>query len=167
MNGSVDHGVSTDFDADADQEPPFQPLTPEEAQAWRVRNPLTSPWRVLAAQAALGLVCALVAWVVSPTGNAVWSALYGVAVVVIPGALLAHGITKGMKRGAVDGTSNPAAAAVRFMFWELVKISLAVAMLVAAAKFAPDLSWPALLVTLVVCMKMGWLVLLWRRQPTV
>jgi len=53
------------------------------------------------------------------------------------------------------------------MFWELVKIAVAASMLVAAAMWAPDLSWPAMLVTMVVCLKLGWLVLLLRRRPVV
>jgi ATP synthase protein I len=159
MNGPVDHGTELTPDTDAEQEAPFKPLTPEEAQAWRAQNPLMSPWRVVAAQAAMGLACTLVVGLLTQRGNAVWSALYGAAVVVVPGGLMARGLAK----GAVD----PAAAAASFMLWELVKIALAVVMLVAAAKFAPDLSWPALLATLVVCTKMGWLVLLWRRRPVV
>ena len=59
-----------------------------------------------------------------------------------------------------------AAAAVGFMVWEGVKVLLTVAMLVAAAKVVPDLSWPALLAALTVCLSMNWLALLWqgRRQ---
>jgi ATP synthase protein I len=117
---------------------------------------MMSPWRIVLAQAVLGLVCALVAGWIAQRGNAAWSALYGAAVVVLPGALLAHGMAK--------GAGNPAAAAAGFMFWELMKIALAVTMLVVAVKVVPDLSWPALLVTLVVCMKMGWLVLLLKRK---
>ena len=49
-----------------------------------------------------------------------------------------------------------------FMLWEFMKIALAVAMLVVAAKVVPNLSWPALLVAMVVCMKVNWLALLWR-----
>ena len=37
-----------------------------------------------------------------------------------------------------------------------------VAMLLIAAKVVPQLSWPVLLVTMVVCMKVNWLALLWR-----
>ena len=55
----------------------------------------------------------------------------------------------------------------RFMFWEMVKIGVAVAMLLAAPRVVPDLSWPALLVAMIVCMKMNWLALLWRRKPVV
>jgi len=40
-------------------------------------------------------------------------------------------------------------------------------MLLAATRVVPGLSWPALLVAMVVCMKMNWLALLWRRKPVV
>lgn len=49
-----------------------------------------------------------------------------------------------------------------FLFWEMLKIAAAIAMLVIAAKVVPDLSWPALLVTMVVCIKVNWVALLWR-----
>lgn len=159
MNGPLDHGADSAYDTDAAQEPAFKPLTSEEAAALRSRIPTISPWRILAAQAALGLVCALVTWGFTQRSSAVWSALYGAAVVVVPGALLAYGIRR--------GTANPAAAAAGFMFWELTKIAVAASMLVGVAMLAPDLSWPALLVTMVVCMKMGWLVLLVRRRSVV
>ena len=159
MNERPDHGSDDFQNTDAAHEPAFKPLTPEEVSALRARHPTVSPWRIIAAQAALGLVCALVAWGVTARANVWWSALYGMAVVVVPGALLAYGIRR--------GTANPAAAAAGFMFWELVKIAVAASMLVGVALAAPDLSWPALLVTLVVCLKLGWLVLLVRRRPVV
>ena len=56
------------------------------------------------------------------------------------------------------------AAAMGFMFWEMLKLALAVAMLLAAVRVVPDLSWPALLVALIVCVKVNWLALLWRRR---
>jgi len=43
-----------------------------------------------------------------------------------------------------------------------VKVLLALAMLVAATRVVPDLSWPALLAALTVCLGMNWLALLWR-----
>jgi len=107
----------------------------------------------------MGVVCALLTWGFTHRASAVWSALWGAAVVVLPGALLAYGIRR--------GASNPAAAAVGFMFWELVKIAVAASMLVGAAMWAPELSWPAMLVTMIVSLKMGWLVLLVRRRPVV
>jgi ATP synthase protein I len=48
------------------------------------------------------------------------------------------------------------------MFWELIKILLVIAILVAVAKTASDLSWPALLLTMIVSLKVNWLVLLTR-----
>ena len=90
--------------------------------------------------------------------GAAWSALYGAAVTVIPSALLARGMTR-------RTSSSPGAAVFGFMFWELVKIAVAVAMLVAAPRVVPDLSWPALLVAMIVCVKVHWLSLLWRRRP--
>jgi ATP synthase protein I len=50
------------------------------------------------------------------------------------------------------------------MFWEMVKIGVAVALLAAAPRVVQGLSWPALLVAMVVCMKVNWLALLWRRR---
>ena len=46
----------------------------------------------------------------------------------------------------------------------LVVIAAAIAMLVIAARVVPHLSWPALLITMVVCMKVNWLALAWRRS---
>ena len=132
----------------------FKTWTREEAQAWRRVNPSLSPWRVVAVQAAAGLVCCAAVWAFTQRGEAAWSALYGVAAVVLPSALLARGMTR--------GTRNPLAAAAGFMFWEMLKIGVAIAMLVIAARVVPSLSWPALLVSMVVCIKVNWVALLWR-----
>lgn len=156
MSDLIDHGS----DADAADEPPFEPLTREQAQALRDKHPPVSPWRVVAAQAAAGVLCAAVAWTVSPRSGATWSALYGAAATVIPNAMLARGMTR-------RSSSNPGAAVFGFMFWEMVKIAVAVAMLVAAPRVVPDLSWPALLVAMIVCVKVNWLALLWQRRPVV
>ena len=138
---------------EAEHEVP-RPWSRQEAEAWRKKNPPSSPWRVVAAQAVAGLVCGAAVWVFTQRGDAVWSALYGAAAVVLPSALLARGMTR--------GTRNPLAAAAGFMFWEMLKIGVAVAMLVIAARVVPNLSWPVLLVTMVVCIKVNWVALLWR-----
>jgi ATP synthase protein I len=155
-----DRGARAAGDADDASEVPVKVLSREEAQALRERNPSVSPWRVVAAQAAAGLVCAALIGLVAGPGGAVWSALYGAAAVVAPGALLARGVTGHPSR-------NPGAAVFGFMFWEMVKVGVAVAMLVAAPRVVQDLSWPALLVAMVVCVKVNWLALLWRRAPVV
>jgi len=82
-----------------------------------------------------------------------------VAAVVLPNALMAWGMT-GLIRGL------PGAAVLGFMFWELIKIMLSVAILVASAKWMPDLSWPAMLVALIGCLKVNGLALLLQSRPS-
>jgi ATP synthase protein I len=153
--GSVHHTGHASF-ADEVPEPPFKPLSREEAQALKVSIPQVSPWRVVAVQAVAGLACGAVTWLLTQHSGAVWSALYGAAAVVVPGALLARGMTRGAR--------SPMAAAAGFMFWEMLKIGVAIAMLVIAASVVPALSWPALLITMVVCIKVNWVALLWRAR---
>ena len=85
-----------------------------------------------------------------------WSLLYGAFTVVVPGALMARGMTSRLS------SMSPGSSAVSFMLWEMVKIAVSVAMLVLAPKLVQPLSWPALLVGLVLCMKVYWVALLWR-----
>ena len=151
LDKRVDHGAGWKEGAEQEE---FKTWTQEEAQAWRTSNPSLSPWRVVAVQAVAGLVCCAAVWAITQRSGAAWSALYGAAAVVLPSALLARGMTRGMR--------NPVAAAAGFMFWEMLKIGVAVAMLVIAVRVVPDLSWPALLVTMVVCIKINWVALLWR-----
>ena len=141
------------FEDEPEPAPP-RALTAAEAQELRARSPSISPWRVVAAQALAGLVCVAVVWGLTQRSSAAWSALYGAAATVIPSALMARGMTRGTK-GAV-------ASAAGFMFWEMLKLGVAIAMLVIAAKVVPNLSWPALLVAMVVCIKVNWVALLWR-----
>jgi len=131
----------------------IKPLTREEAQALRRQNPAISPWMVLAGQAAGGVLTAFVAWWVSGKAAVGWSVMYGAMAVVVPGALFARGLLSKVS------TINPATAVTGFFLWEMVKIGLVLAMLYAAPRLVPDLSWPAMLVGLVVTMKVVWLVL--------
>jgi ATP synthase protein I len=71
----------------------FRRLTPSEAAALRAKNPQLSPWRVIVAQAAVGGVVALLAWLLGGGREHAWSALYGAVTAVVPGALLARGMT--------------------------------------------------------------------------
>ena len=138
---------------------PVRPWSRQEAEVWRAGNPQSSPWRVVAAQAVVGMVCAAAVWALTQRGEAAWSAVYGAAAVVLPSTLLARGMTRRAR--------NPVAAAAGFMFWEMLKIGVAIAMLVIASKVVPGLSWPALLATMVVCIKVNWVALLWRGRRTV
>jgi ATP synthase protein I len=131
----------------------FKPLSREEAQKLREASPSLSPWVVLAGQLVTGVLVALAAWALTGKQNTGWSALYGALAVVIPGAFFARGL---MSKVALI---NPGAAVTGFFLWEMVKIGLVLAMLFAAPRLVPDLSWPAMLVGLIVTMKVVWLVL--------
>jgi ATP synthase protein I len=147
--------VSADYktwDEGSVQEP-AKPLAREQAIDLRQKNPTLSPWLVLAAQAAMGLLVALAAWLLTGQMNIGWSAFYGVLAVVVPGAVFARGVMSKVS------LINPAAAVTGFFLWEMVKIGLVLAMLFAAPKLVTNLSWPAMLVGLVVTMKVVWLVL--------
>ena len=141
-----------DLDRENDSEI-VKTLSPAEAQAVREKNPSLSPWVVLAGQFGAGLVVSLAAWVLTADTSAGWSALYGATAVVLPGALFARGLMSKVS------SINPAAAVTGFFLWEMVKIGLVLAMLFAAPKLVKDLSWPAMLVGLVLTMKVVWLVL--------
>jgi ATP synthase protein I len=139
-------------------EPEFTPLTAEQAQAFREQNPSISPWGVVAGQVGVGFLVALLAWAWTGKSNVAWSAAYGALAVVLPAALFARGLT-----GRLSSV-NPGAAVVGFFLWEAVKIALTVAMLFAAPRLIAALSWPALLVGLVVTMKVYWLALAFRKK---
>lgn len=133
-----------------------RPLTRAEAQALRAKEPPLSPWRVLGVQVLVGVLASALIGLVFGSSSLMWSALYGAATVVVPGALMARGMTS-----RLSGMS-PGVSAVSFMLWEMVKIAVSVVMLLLASKIVQPLSWPALLAGLVLCMKVYWFALLWR-----
>ena len=134
----------------------FQPLTREQAQDLRVRQPPLSPWWVVGAQAVLGGALTLLALLLTGRQEVAWSVLYGSATVVVPAAVMARGVTSKLSNVSARGS------AVRFMLWQFVKIGVAVAMLLLAPVLVQPLSWPALLVGMVLCLKCYWVALLWR-----
>lgn len=157
MHHNGHHAVWDDA-TDGEANKSFKRLSREEAAALRAQEPPVSPWRVIAVQAAVGVVAALLGWLVTGRTEVGWSMLYGAATVVLPGALMARGMTSKLS------SMSPGASAVSFMLWEMVKIGVSLAMLVVASKIVQPLVWPALLVGLVVGMKVYWVALLWRRR---
>ncbi|MEO8079163.1 MAG: ATP synthase subunit I, partial [Caldimonas sp.] len=142
------------FDDDA-EEPPVRQLSKGEVDALRLREPVLSPWRVVLAQVAIGALAAALAWMIAGRLAAV-SALYGAAVVVLPGALMARGATSRLS------SISPLVSALSMLGWGFVKMALTVAMLVLAARAVPGLVWPAMLATMAVCLQSYWFALLWR-----
>lgn len=146
-----------------DEQPPVVKLDAEQARRLREQHPPVSPWWVVAGQAVVGLVTALVAWIATGRPSAGWSAGYGALSVMIPAAVFARGLTGRFS------SLNAGTAAFGFLVWEMVKIALTVAMLVAAPGLVRELSWPALLVGLVLAMKVYWVALAFaprKRPPT-
>jgi ATP synthase protein I len=134
------------------------PLTPEQIRAIKAANPVTSPWWVVVGQVLMGsLVIAVAGWGWG-TVQAV-SALWGAASVVLPSALFARGLTGQFAR------QNPGSAAMSFFVWEFVKIVVTVGVLWQAQRWVQELSWPAMLVAMVLTLKVYWLGLAVVRKP--
>ena len=140
---------------EADEED-FKPLTREEAQSIRALNPPASLWRVVAGQAGVGAVSALLAWGTTGSVQMLWSVGYGALSVVLPAALFARGLARQKL------ATHENASLVGFFVWEMVKIGLTIAMLFAAPKLVEGLNWFALVAGFVVTMKVYW-VAMWFR----
>jgi len=140
-------------DADDDPWQGFEPLTAEQARQWRQAHPVLSPWRVLGWQVAAGLALAAVLGLLTGKASIAWSAGYGALAVALPAALFAHGLM-----GRIASVSAVTAVA-GFVLWEIVKIALTVAMLMAAPRLVRELSWPALLAGLALALVMYWVAL--------
>ena len=137
----------------------FTPLTAEQAQALRAQNPSVSPWWVVVGQVVVGMLVTLVAWAVTGRLPVVWSTAAGALAVIIPGALFARGVT------GKFASANAGSAVLSFFVWELVKIVVTVAVMLTAYRVVENLSWPAMLVGLVVTMKVYWVALRFGRKP--
>lgn len=159
---SADH--SGDGWADAVDEPLFKPLSAEEARQWRERHPAPSVWRVVVWQAGLtGLAVAMAAALVGLwwPGRWAWvaSVAYGGLSALLPTAVMAWGLTSSALarwlRVAAPGVARASLAG--WLWWEGIKVLLVLAMLWTAPRWIPDLSWPGLVVGLVVALKSYWL----------
>ncbi|MDD2882776.1 MAG: ATP synthase subunit I [Rhodoferax sp.] len=145
-------------DSGFESDPPdFVPLTRLQAQALAKANPSVSPWWVVLGQVLVGVLASLIAWVIF--GEAIArSVACGAVAVVIPAALFARGLTSQF------AAANPGMAVVSFFVWELVKIVVTVGVLFAAHRLVKDLSWPAMLVGLILTLKVYWLALAFKRK---
>jgi ATP synthase protein I len=146
-------------DSEFGEEPSdFVPLSRAEAQALREAHPAVSPWWVVVGQVGLGTLATLMAWWVFGDRIAL-SVGWGVLAAVIPAALFARGLTSQF------AAANPGAAVMSFFVWEFVKIFVTISVLFAAHRLVKDLSWPAMLVGLVLSLKVYWLALAFKRKP--
>lgn len=135
-------------------------LNVQEAQDLRRRLPSLSSWQVIGWQCLVGVVVVFLAWLVSGSGAAAWSAAYGAWVVVFPAAVFARGLTNQFS------ALNRITAGFRFFLWEIIKISLSLGMLFAAPGLVDEIDWLFLLLGLFVTMKVYWLALVIRPKQT-
>lgn len=140
-----------------DEEDHSVPLTPEQIEAVKAANPVSTPGWVVAGQAAVGCVVVGLAWLLFG-GAIAKSALCGVLAVVVPAGLFARSLTSKFSR------SSPGSAVISFFVWELVKILVTLSMLFAAQRWVTDLSWPAMLAGLAITLKVYWLALAFKRK---
>jgi len=146
-NTLADHADADIPDGVLEEE--FKPLTAEEAQQWRQRNPSMSAWRVIGLQAIVAGVVAVVVWFFFGLAASV-SAAYGSLAVIFPAMVLARALRR------QSSLADSGAAFLSFVVWEVVKVVLTVAMLLAAPKLVPALNWLALVAGFVVTMKVYW-----------
>ncbi|MFM8866073.1 MAG: ATP synthase subunit I [Limnohabitans sp.] len=153
-------GQTGEDPADEALDPDFKPLTAQEAQAWRHRQPAFSSWRVVWMQALTGLGFAVLLGLVSGELRLAVSSAGGVLAVVLPAGLFARALSRQMRLG------QPGAALAGLMFWEGVKVALTVALLAVAPRLIANLSWFALVAGFVLTLKVyGLALLLSRRHP--
>ncbi|GAB4350699.1 MAG: hypothetical protein Kow0073_05280 [Immundisolibacter sp.] len=133
------------------------PLTAQQARALRAAQPMPGPGRIVMAQAVAGILLALLALAVGFRASVAWSVLYGALAAVLPAAVMARGVARPLPR-----TAHPGVVVVRLLTWEAVKLALTVLLVALAPRVVAGLSWPGLLLGLVVCLKVYWLALLWR-----
>ena len=151
-----DHAIDVNEDASEQDEQGFKQLTADEAGALLKGNLVSSPWRVLVWQVLVGSLVALATWGLTGHLQAGMSAGYGALAVVVPAAFFIRGLARQQK------AANAGSALVGFFVWEMVKIVLTVAMLLAAPRLVVQLNWLALLAGFVVTMKVYW-VAMWLR----
>jgi ATP synthase protein I len=153
--------IATDAKDQADDQEvsDFIPLTASQAMALREQHPSISPWWVVVGQLLVGVLVTCVAWAFTGSQATGWSAASGALAVIVPAALFARGVT------GQFASVNAGSAVLSFFVWEMVKIFMTVGMLFAAHRLVVGLSWPAMLIGMVLTMKVYWLALGFKRKP--
>ena len=147
---------ATDFAEEKD----IVTLTAQEAQSLREKNPSYSPWWVVGWQLLVGLFASALAWVITSQTIYAVSVACGALAVIIPAALFARGL---MSRFSSVSAAN---AVLSFFVWELVKIGVTAGVLLMSHRWVEGLSWPAMLVGMVVTIKVYWVALGIKRKST-
>ena len=92
----------------------FKTLTAEEAAAWRLSHPQTSPWHVLFLQIGMGVLMVLLTGLFTREFHLAASVAWGCASAVIPAVVFIRALSRQMRQ------IQPKAVLVGLFFWELV-----------------------------------------------
>ncbi len=134
----------------------FVALTAQQAQEIARSNPSLSPWWVVFWQLVVGLLLAAMSGLITGRQVVAISAACGALAVALPAALFARGVTGQFAK------ANVGAAVTSFFLWEFVKILVSVGVMFGAYRLVDGLSWPAMLLGLVVTIKVYWFALGYR-----
>jgi ATP synthase protein I len=132
------------------EEQSFKPLTRVEAERIRAANPQASVMRIVGVQILTSVVLAGLVFLLARQASLGWSVFYGGVAVWVPAAMFA----RGLQRQKASGDAG--SALMGFFVWELVKVVMTVALLLAAPRLVSELNWLALLAGFVVTMKVYW-----------
>lgn len=145
--------VGTEF-GDVGGDEAFEPMTAQQAQAWRVAQPVISPWAMLRWQAVAVAVVAVATWWFVGLVQAK-SFLYGGFAVVLPALLMVVALHGRLMRRL---SAHASGSFIGFAVLEVVKLLLSVLLMLAAPQAVINVSWLALLAGVVVALKVHWLV---------
>jgi ATP synthase protein I len=146
---SPHHHAADAFDNDDEaSQAPIKPLTREQARALIAALPKTPYRRVIVAQCVVGLVGAVGAYVITGRQMAAWSALAGGLIAAVPAMLMLYGVTRSPLRHSIIGP----------MVWLLVKLAATLVMFMLVIRALGKPEWPVMLITLIVALKMYWVV---------
>ena len=134
------------------------PWTKERVLEFRKAEPPVSVWWVVLTQMSVGLMTVFVTWLLGAKFASMASLGYGSFCVVLPSIIFARGVTSKWS------SLNPGAAVTGFFLWEFVKVAMTVVMLVMSQSLVDDLSWPMMMLGLIITMKVYWLSFLWQRK---
>lgn len=134
----------------------FVVLTAQQAREVVRSNPSVSPWLIVFWQALTGIVLSLFSGLITGQYIVAVSTACGALAVVLPAALFARGLTSQFAK------ANVGAAVASFFLWEFVKILVSVGVMFGAYRVVEGLSWPAMLIGLVVTIKVYWFALRFR-----
>ncbi len=134
------------------------PWTREQVMAFRLAEPSVTVWKVVFSQVLVGLLLTFVVWLIGAKASNVVSLGYGALCVVLPSSVFARGITSKWS------SLNPGAGVTGFFLWEFVKVLMTIVMLLMSQSWVDDLSWPMMVLGLIITMKVYWLSFLWGRK---